>query len=220
MVKWDAISWWATGIFVVSLVLGGTVHGAFLFLMLGGYLLRPTLNALGLARQFADERQLQIQFHSGNIGFTVAMLAAAILAFKAQLEGRQIGEYVFIISVGVAAKAIVGLVMAADPRTAGVRIACAVGLLATLFTLLDGGSPVGMLVQATPGLVILAIGLLGRWRPLVSAILLSAATIYIGYFFSIAHSPTIRWQMELLVTLPLAVAAVSLFRSTRSISAV
>ena len=41
MVKWDAISWWATGIFVVSLVLGGAVHGAFLFLLLGAYLLRP-----------------------------------------------------------------------------------------------------------------------------------------------------------------------------------
>jgi len=220
MVKWDAISWWATGILVVSLVLGGAVHGAFLFLMLGAYLLRPTLHALGMARQYADERQLQIQFHAGNIGFAVAMLAAAILAFKAQLEGRQIGEYVFIISVGVAAKAIVGLVMAADPRTVGVRIACTVGLLATLFTLLEGGAPVGMLVQATPGLVILAIGLLGRRKPFVSAILLSAATIYVGYFFGIAHSATIRWQMELLVTLPLAVASVSLFRGTRSLPAV
>jgi hypothetical protein len=218
MFKWDAVSWSATGIFALGLVLGGTAHGAFLFLMLGAYLLRPTLNALGLAKRYVDERQLQIQFHSGNIGFAVAMLAAAALAIKAQVEGRRIDEYVFIISFGVAAKAIVGLLMAADPRTVGVRIACTIGLLATLFTLLEGGSLTGIVIQALPGVIVLSIGLLGLWKPVPSAVLLALAAAFTAYFFGIRGAWTLRWQMLLLVTVPLTIASISLFRSTRVVS--
>jgi hypothetical protein len=220
MFKWDAISWWATGIFALSLALGGLVHGAWLFLMAGAYLLRPTLNALGVAKRYADERQLQIQFHSGNIGFAVAMLAAAALGVKAQLEGRHIDEYVFIMSFGLAAKAIVGLLMAADPRTTGVRIACAIGLLATLFTLLEGGTFVGIVVQALPGVIVMSIGLLGLRKPLASGILLALAAAFTAYFFGRRGILFVRMQGELLVTVPLAVAAVSMLRAARTTPAV
>jgi len=48
MFKWDRISWIASGIFVIGVVLGMTVNFFFFFLLAIAYLLRPALLAFGL----------------------------------------------------------------------------------------------------------------------------------------------------------------------------
>ena len=215
MFRWDAISWWATGIFALSLLCAAAVHSAFLYLIIGAYLLRPTLIALGVAKRFADERQRQIQFRSGNLALTVMIAATAVFAVQAELEGKPIDVFAAIIALGIATKALVGLVMAAEPRLTGVRIASSVGILVVLFSAVEGGGIVGVIVQSVPGVVILLIGLLGLRRPLISAILLTLLAAGCLVFFGIRGPIMTRILMELLVTLPLAIAAISLYRSTR-----
>ena len=51
MLKKDPIFWWATGIFVLALALFAVTQNQFwLALMIGSYLLRPTLASLGVAK--------------------------------------------------------------------------------------------------------------------------------------------------------------------------
>ena len=69
MLKKDPVFWWATGIFVLALGLFAATQNQFwLALMIGSYLLRPTLASLGVARSNVDERQMSIHYRSGNIG--------------------------------------------------------------------------------------------------------------------------------------------------------
>ena len=53
--KKDRIFWWATGIFVLAIVMASvTKEQLWLALMIASYLLRPTLASLGLARHSVD----------------------------------------------------------------------------------------------------------------------------------------------------------------------
>ncbi len=91
MFKKDAIFWWATAIFIMALVLAGIFKNQlFLFLMVGSYLLRPTLASLGLAKNLVDERQMSIQYRSGNIAFVIMIIACIILAVNLCLKDEMI----------------------------------------------------------------------------------------------------------------------------------
>jgi hypothetical protein len=220
MFDWDHISWTATALFVVSLVLGALVSPFWLYLLVASYLLRPTLYSLGVARRCADERQLSVQFRSGNIAFTILILAVAGFAIRAQVQHQQVGDFVTLLIIGLAAKALMGLLLIGDFRAAGVRIAIAAGLAIALFTGLEGGSPLGMFMQSLPGLLLIAAGMIGHWKPAVGAMLLGACSVASFIFFGPATAlTTSRVLMALVLSLPLAVAAWCFWRGAREMAA-
>ena len=102
MLKRDWIFWVASGIFALSIVIAAiTRDQLWLFLMVASYLLRPTLASLGLARRSTDERQMSIQYRSGNIAFAVMIVASIVLAVVQQSKGDKSWEmFNIVIKIG------------------------------------------------------------------------------------------------------------------------
>ena len=76
MFRRDKIFFFACGLCCVGVALAVMGYEFALLLFVVAYLIRPALHEFGIARQYADERQLTIHSRSGNIGFIVVMLAA------------------------------------------------------------------------------------------------------------------------------------------------
>ena len=69
--KKNPIFWWASGIFVLGLILFAITQNQIFILafIIAAYLLRPTLASLGIAKKYVDERQLNLNYRSSNIAF-------------------------------------------------------------------------------------------------------------------------------------------------------
>jgi len=219
MPKWDAISWWATGIFVVSAVLAGALQNdAFLFLMVGSYMLRPTLNALGIATKYTDERQMSIQYRSGNLALTVLIIGIIVLSLKARAEGKPSDDFNVLLIVGLATRALVGVLMVGDYRGAGVRISVSVGALWILFVLAENGLALSALPEASPGIILVLLGLLGIRQPRLSAVLfaiLAIAALYVIGFRTGRGFTFYQAITALLVSLPLGASSFCFFKGSR-----
>jgi hypothetical protein len=165
--KRDPIFWWASGIFVLALLLFAiTKEQLWLSLMIGSYLLRPTLASLGVARRLVDERQMSIYYRSGNIGFVVMIVACVIMAIKLSSEGNHDFEmFIMAIIIGLAAKALFNVLLAKNYRESASKIIISAGLLIGLFMVMDGGTVIGTIMQAIPGIAIVIVGLLSRKFP-------------------------------------------------------
>ncbi len=214
MDKWDRLSWWAAGIFVAGIVLGLTVHFTFLLLMAVSLMLRSSLHAFGVARRHADERQLHIQYHSGNIALTVVILMLIAFAVHAGVQGRDVGEHVTTIIVALAAKGLVGLIMTGDLRAAGLRIALTLGVAIVLFASLEGAPSVGTLVEAAPGIVILLTALAALRWPRIAAVLFAAYGITLFIIFGPVLRPGFSTALTgLILSVPLLAAAWCFLRS-------
>lgn len=209
MPKRDPIFWAATAIFVVSLILAGTVHPVALLLMSFSYLLRPTLHALGLAQRCADERQLTIQFRSGNIAFTVVVAGLLILAAERQLRSEPADAYFALLCIGLAAKALSHRLLGKDWRPTGIVIVLSVAALMTLFGLLEEGLTLAGLIHSIPGLILAAIGLTAFRLPRVAGVMTFAAAGSAIYYF---HLYTLRQlPVFLLLAVPLLIASICLY---------
>ena len=93
MFKRDPIFWWASGIFILALVLFAlTEIDTYLTLMVLAYLLRPTLASLGMAKKYVDERQMSLNYRSGNIAFFVMMIACVFFSAKLKAENSSLKE--------------------------------------------------------------------------------------------------------------------------------
>jgi hypothetical protein len=211
--KKDAIFWWASGIFVAALVLAAlTQNDLWLFLLVASYLLRPTLASLGVARRLVDERQMSIQYRSGNIAFAVMITAAIILAIYQRTKGDPSWEFFSIVIVlGLASKALFNVLLTKNYREAGSRIIMAVGMLATLFVAAENGLSVGGLIEAAPFLVIVLIGWLARRYPrvigtLIFVVAAALLVVILSKGFTLGQITT-----ALVVCVPLVLAGVSLF---------
>ena len=170
MFKKDPIFWWASGIFILALLLFAiTQNQLWLALMIGSYLLRPTLASLGVARRYVDERQLSIHYRSSNIAFVVMIIACIFFAAKLSAEGNHDWEiFNMIIIVGLAAKALFNIVLAKNLREGATKILIAAGLLITLFVAMgsvEQGLSFSTLLNLTPGLSIVGLGLLSKHFP-------------------------------------------------------
>ena len=101
-----------------------------LFLMIASYLLRPTLASLGVARGYVDEREMSIQYRSGNIAFAVMIVASVFLAVVQSRKGdRSWDLFNIVIILGLVSKALFNVLLVRNYREAGSRIIMAVGLL-------------------------------------------------------------------------------------------
>jgi len=213
MLKRDPIFWWASGVFVAALVLFAiTENQSWLTLMIGSYLLRPTLASLGVGRKKIDERQMTIHYRSGNIAFAVMMIACVIAAVKLEAENNHAFElFAMAIVIGLATKALFNVILVKDYRAAAAKIIISAGLLIALFGSFEAGSLAGRLMQTIPGLGIAAVGLLSRKYPRPIGLVIMVAT---ALLLLVILGKGLTWASlgtAAIVGVPLILAALCLF---------
>jgi hypothetical protein len=188
MIKRDRVFYAGCVLFAIGVVLAILEYEIALLFLVGAYLLRPTLHALGLGKRYADERQIQIFSRSGNIAFLVMMFAATILAVLRMSQGLPPDDFHLLIFLGLVTKAIIGLLMVGDLRNAGVIILISFGVIMGVFAGIQGFNE----IQAgeTPwetfagiGLIVTftILGLLARKypRPIAVVLMIGAAGMII-----------------------------------------
>lgn len=217
MLKKDPIFWWAAGIFALALLLFYVTQVQdWLFLGIVSYLLRPTLASLGMARRHMDERQMTINYRSGNIAFAVTLITCVVIAVKLAAEGDHAFEYFhMVIIVGLAAKALFNVILVRSFREAAARILIGVGLLMALFMSFSSFNPfslVDFVMNVIPGLAVAGIGLLSMKYPrLAGALILAATAVLLWKIFSKGFS----WGQiaaAVIVCVPLIIGGVFLLR--------
>lgn len=213
MLKKDPVFWWATGISVLALGLFAATQNQFwLALLIGSYLLRPTLASLGIARSNVDERQMSIYYRSGNIGFAVTIIVCVICMVKLGMEDNHDFElFAMAIVVGLAAKALFNVILVKNYRAAASKILISVGLLMALFGSFDASSFVGRLLQTIPGLAIAGVGLLSRKYPRPIGIVVLALT---ALLLVVILGKGLSWGQiatAVVIGIPLVLAALCLF---------
>lgn len=215
MLKKDPIFWWATGIFVLALALFAITQNQFwLALMIGSYLLRPTLASLGFAKRHVDERQLSIHYRSGNIGFAVTIIMCVIFAIKLGAENNHDFElFAAAIIIGLAAKALFNVILIKNIRETASRILIGVGLLVALFASLDAGSFTGIIVSILPGLVIAGLGLFASKYPRVIGILIIVLAVAAMIFLLTYKKGWGQIVTAAVIGIPLLLARTGLFRA-------
>jgi hypothetical protein len=183
MIKRDRIFYIACGLLAVGIVLAVMDQYIALLLLVGAYLLRPTLHALGLARKYADERQIQIFSRSGNIGFLVVMFGATIISILRMYRGEPPDDFHLLIILGLVTKAIVGLLMVGDLRNAGRIMLVSYGIIAGVFAgaqgfneIRAGETPWETIVGVGLIIVFITLGLLAKKypRPVAGVVMLGA----------------------------------------------
>jgi hypothetical protein len=179
--------------------------------LVGAYLLRPTLHALGLATKYADERQIQIFSRSGNIGFLVVMFGATVISILRMYQGEPPDDFHLLIVLGLVTKAIVGLLMIGDLRWAGRIILISYGVIMGVFAGIQGFNE----IQAgeTPwetfagvGLIVVfaTLGLLSKKYPRPVAVVLTLGAVGMIWYRSLWEFSDKDNGIWLFVILPLA----------------
>ena len=213
MLKKDRVFWWAAAIFVLAIILfAATGEQLWLALMIASYLLRPTLASLGVARRSIDERQMSIQYRSGNVAFAAMMIAAVTLAAVQSAKGDPNWDlFNIIIIVGLAAKALFNVLLVKNYRQAATRIIIAVGLMMTLFSSMSHGLSLTTLMEAAPGLAIVALGFLAMKYPRTVGTLVFAATAALLVLILSKGFTVGQFATALLISVPMILAGVCLF---------
>ncbi len=211
MIKRDKIFYFACGLSVAGIALFVLGYNFALLFLVAAYLLRPALHEFGLARQYADERQLSIHSRSGNLGFMVVILAAVGLAMWRISRGQSPDELYELIFIGLAAKAISGLVMIGEYRKAGRIIISAVGLFIALFIVAESGLSVASIAGLAIGGAFIGMGQLAGKLPRVTAIVIMAVVIAVILAFGLYDFKGINTALWLFFVVPLVTASVCLF---------
>jgi hypothetical protein len=189
MIKRDRIFYIACGLLVVGIVLAAMDQYIALLPLVGAYLLRPTLHALGLARQYADERQVQIFSRSGNVGFLVVMFGATILSILRMSQGEPPDDFHLLIILGLVTKAVIGLLMVGDLRNAGRIILVSFGIIMGIFAGVQGFNeiqageiPWETIAGVSLIIVFVTLGILAKKypRPVAVSLMLGAAGLIWG----------------------------------------
>jgi hypothetical protein len=211
MFKRDKIFYSACGLSCVGIVLAVLGYDFALLFFVAAYLLRPSLYEFGLVKQYADERQMTIHSRSGNIGFIVVILAAVGLALWRIARGEQPEELYELIFLGLAARAMTGLIMIGEYRKAGVVIISAVGIFLALFIVAEGGFSVVSIFGIVLGGIIVGLGQLARKFPKVMAFLLAAVAVGAILILRLYDFRTVNTALWLFFVTPLVTAAACLF---------
>jgi hypothetical protein len=213
----DPIFWWATGIFVLALLLFLITQSPnWLFLGIVSYLLRPTLASLGLAGRHMDERQMTINYRSGNIAFAVTILICVVVSIKLMAEENHAFEYFhMVIIAGLAAKALFNVILIKNFREAAQKILIGVGLLMAVFMSFSSFNPfdpASLVMNILPGLIVAGIGVLSKLYPRpAGALILAASAFLLWKIFSRGFD----WgsiATAVIVCVPLGIGGVYLLR--------
>lgn len=217
MFKKDPIFWLATFIFVSAIVIYSlTQNQLWLFLLAGSYLLRPTLASLNIAKSLVDERQMSIQYRSGNIAFAVMIIACIIMAvYQSSKDDHSWEFFNAIVIIGLAAKALSNVFLIGNYRESGTKIIIAVGLMSVLFASLENGFSIGTLMESTPGLAIVGIGWLSKKFPRTIGGIILAVTVMLSIFILSRGFIIGQIITAVLVSVPLVTAGVILIVGDR-----
>ena len=212
MYRKDYIFWLAVSLFISGIVIFAiTQNQLWLFMLIGSYMLRPTIASLNIAKNLVDERQMSIQYRSGNIAFAVMIIGCIVMAVYQSSKGDHSWEFFSaVIIVGLVAKALSNVLLIGNYREAGTKITMVVGLMMVLFASLEGGLSFGTLMGSLPGLAILVIGWLSNKYPrMIGSIILVITALLLIVIFSkgIMIGQIIT---ALVVSVPLVMAGVSL----------
>ncbi|MEJ2105045.1 MAG: hypothetical protein P8X47_10780 [Ignavibacteriaceae bacterium] len=217
MFKKDPIFWLAAFVFVSALVIYSlTQNQMWLFLLVGSYLLRPTLASLNIAKSLVDERQMSIQYRSGNIAFAAMTIGCIIMAVYQSYKGDHSWEFFSaIVIIGIAAKALSNVFLIGNYRESATKIIMAVGLMLVLFASLENGFSIGILIESIPGLVIIGVGWLSKKYPRTIGIIVLVVTVVL--LFIILSKGFVIGQIitAVIISVPLTIAGVSLFVGDR-----
>jgi hypothetical protein len=219
--KKDPIFWWATGIFVLALLLMAVTQNQFwLVLMIGSYLLRPTLASLGIAKRLVDERQMSIHYRSSNIAFVVMIITCIILAIKLNTDGNPEWEMFNVaIIVGLATKALFNVLLVTNYRQAATKVIIATGLLLILFVSMgsvDEGFSLGTFLRVGSMLAIVGVGLLSKKFPRIAGGIMFVITAVLVFVILKKGLTIAQVATALIVGVPLATAAAFLFTRDKS----
>lgn len=213
----DPIFWLSTSVFVSAVVIYGiTQNQLWLFLLAGSYLLRPTLASLNIAKSLIDERQMSIQYRSGNIAFAVMIIACIIMAvYQSSKEDQSWEFFSAIIIIGLAAKALSNVFLIGNYRDSATKIIMGVGLMITLFVSLENGFSIVTLIESGPGIAIVAIGWLSKKFPRTIGIIVLIVTA--ALLFMILQKGFVMGQIitAVVVSVPLTISGISLFVGDR-----
>jgi hypothetical protein len=221
MFKKDPIFWWATGIFILALLMAAiTQNQLWLVLMIGAYLLRPTLASLGVAHRYVDERQLSIHYRSSNVAFVVMIIISIFFAAKLNAEGNEAWEiFNLIIIAGLAVKALFNIIFAKNLREGATKIIISAGLLITLFVAMgsfEEGVTLRSLQRLIPPLAIVGLGIFSKYYPRLAgvAVFIAAAALEI-----VILKKGLTWAQigtALIIGIPLITAGVCLYLPPKS----
>jgi hypothetical protein len=222
MFKKDPIFWWASGIFVLALILFAiTQTDTFLALIVLSYLLRPTLASLGMVKKYVDERQLSLNYRSSNIAFFVMMVACVFFAAKLKSENNPTGEmFYMVIVIGIVAKALFNVLLSKNFREVAPKIIISVGLLVALFSgmgsIKHGIFSINFLMNILPGLLTTGVGILSKYYPRTSAIIILLLTITFVVHRMIIDISWATIGTILIIGVPLLAAALGLWWEPKS----
>ena len=211
MFKRDRIFATACGLTAAGTLLALLGHEVGILLFVAAVLLRPALHEFGLAKQYADERQLVIHSRSGNIAFIVMVLAAVGLALWRVARGQSPGELYDLIALGLAARAITGLVMGGEYRKAGATIIGAVGVFLGIFIGMETWFSWGVLVALVIVLVIVGFARMALKWPRTFAVILTILVLGVVLGFGLYEFRATDTTLWLLFVTPLSCAAACLF---------
>jgi hypothetical protein len=221
MFKKDPIFWWASGIFVLALILFAiTQIDTFLALMVLAYLLRPTLASLGMAKKYVDERQLSLNYRSSNIAFFVMMVACVFFAAKLRAENNHLSEmFYMVIVIGIVAKALFNVLLSKNFREVAPKIIIAVGLLVALFSgmgsIKHGIFSIDLLMNILPGVTVTGIGILSKYYPRAAAIVMLLVAISLVIFILRKDISWATVGTVLIIGVPLLSASFGLWREPK-----
>ncbi len=225
--KKNPIFWWASGIFVLGLILFAITQNQIFILgfIVAAYLLRPTLASFGLAKKYVDERQQNLNHRSSNIAFIVMMFACVFFAGYLMAEDNHTFEmFLMVIVIGIATKALFNVLLSKNFREVAPKIIIGVGLLVALFSgmgAIDRGNgifSINFLMNALPGLIIAGLGILSKYFPRVIAVVLFFIMIALVTFI---FRKDIDWATiggSLIIGVPLLAASIGLWRKPKNTS--
>jgi hypothetical protein len=213
----DPIFWLATSIFILGVILFGiTQNDLWLFLFAGSYLLRPTLASLNIAKSHIDERQMSIQYRSGNIAFAAMIIACIIFAVIQSAKGDHSWEFFSaVVAIGLAAKALSNVFLVGNYRESGTKIIIASGLILVLFVSLENGFSLGALIESAPWWGIVGLGWLSKKFPRTIGGIILAVTVVLVIFILSKGFVIGQIITTVLASVPLVTAGVSLIVGDR-----
>lgn len=209
--KRDKIFYAASGLSAVGILLAVMGSDFSLVLFVAAYLLRPVMMEFGSGVRFADEREQTIHAKSGDVAFVVVILAAIGYSMLRIAHGQRPEELYEIIAIGLAARALTGLIMTGEYRKAGMLIIFAVGLFVGLFIVMEAGlSPVSLFGVGV-ALGMFGIAQIAKKFPRVIAALLALIVISAVFVLGLYQFRLIQSAIWLFLVTPLTMASACLF---------
>ncbi|HHE64806.1 MAG TPA: hypothetical protein ENL09_02175 [Bacteroidetes bacterium] len=223
--KKNPIFWWASGIFVLGLILFAITQNQIFALafIVAAYLLRPTLASLGLAKKYVDERQTNLNYRSSNIAFIVMMVACVFFAgYLMAKDDHTFEMFLMVIVIGIATKALFNVLLSKLFREVAPKIIIGLGLLVSLFSgmgaIHHGIFSMNFLMNALPGLMIAGLGILSKYFPRVIAVVLFFILIALVIFILRRGIDWATIGGSLIIGVPLLAASLGLWREPKKTS--